>query len=283
VNDGVASVAPAATSAFDGAAASYDIGFTVTSLGRWLRETVWREIDASFSPGQLVLELGCGTGEDAVHLAARGVRVVATDASRAMLEQSAAKIRNRSLTDMVSFAPLDLNDTLSLESLADLIREHAQQGLVDGAFSNFGPINCVADRNALARALSRTIRPGGRIVLVGMSPICPWEIGYHLKHLRLKVAFRRLTAGRMAVVASGGTLPVWYPSVLRLRREFAPDFTTVSVRGLGVLLPASDMSALVGRFPRLFQAVRAVDRLVSRSRLSALVADHYILVMERRV
>ena len=38
-------------------------------------QAVWRRLDDGFGPGDRVLELGCGTGEDAVHLAQRGVRV----------------------------------------------------------------------------------------------------------------------------------------------------------------------------------------------------------------
>ena len=42
--------------------------------------------------GERVLELNCGTGEDAVHLARRGVRVLATDNSPRMLAAARSKI-----------------------------------------------------------------------------------------------------------------------------------------------------------------------------------------------
>ena len=53
--------------------------FTESRLGELLRQAVWRRLDDVFRPGDRVLELDCGTGEDAVHLARRGVRVLATD------------------------------------------------------------------------------------------------------------------------------------------------------------------------------------------------------------
>ena len=51
-----------------------------------MRGATQRRLEARFSAGHRVLELNCGTGEDAVFLARRGVRVLATDLSGAMVE-----------------------------------------------------------------------------------------------------------------------------------------------------------------------------------------------------
>ena len=67
----------ASASAFDELAEVYDADFTNTLLGTLLRDAVWRRIDRLFAAGDRVLDLGCGTGADAVHLAERGVRVMA--------------------------------------------------------------------------------------------------------------------------------------------------------------------------------------------------------------
>ena len=56
-----------------------------TAIGRAQRNLVWRDIDALFHAGERILDIGCGTGEDAAHFAARGVHVYATDASPAMV------------------------------------------------------------------------------------------------------------------------------------------------------------------------------------------------------
>jgi len=81
----------ATASAFDELAAGYDADFTAGAIGSLLRAAVWRRLGARFAAGDRVLELNCGTGEDAVHLASRGVRVLATDASAAMLEVARRK------------------------------------------------------------------------------------------------------------------------------------------------------------------------------------------------
>src|SRR5574341_1364692 len=60
---------------FDAAALTYDEIFTQRRLGSWLREMVRERLP--FQPGDHILELGCGTGEDALWLAQRGISVTA--------------------------------------------------------------------------------------------------------------------------------------------------------------------------------------------------------------
>ena len=76
---------------FDRIAADYDALWTTTPIGRAQRNLVWREMDALFHPGERILDIGCGTGEDAAHFAARGVQVYATDASPAMVQVARAR------------------------------------------------------------------------------------------------------------------------------------------------------------------------------------------------
>src|SRR5688500_7030413 len=58
--------------AFDALATDYDDRFTRGALGRLLRERVWARFDACFPPNGRILDVGSGTGEDAVYLAGRG-------------------------------------------------------------------------------------------------------------------------------------------------------------------------------------------------------------------
>ena len=58
----------APTSPFEAMAATYDRDFTERPIPARMRRAVWRRLDAAFPPGRRVLELGCGTGEDALFL-----------------------------------------------------------------------------------------------------------------------------------------------------------------------------------------------------------------------
>ena len=77
--------------AFDELAADYDATFSDSALGKTLRSLVWARLEQIFRPSQRVLELGCGTGVDALALARRGVEVVAIDASQGMIQVARQK------------------------------------------------------------------------------------------------------------------------------------------------------------------------------------------------
>ena len=59
--------------AFDRIATDYDQASTDVLISRWIRERVWSRLAQLFPRGSHVLELGCGTGEDAVWLAQQGI------------------------------------------------------------------------------------------------------------------------------------------------------------------------------------------------------------------
>lgn len=263
---------------FDAVAPGYDRAFTETPLGRWYRSLVWERLERAFRPGDHVLELGCGTGEDAIWLAGRGVRVTATDASSEMLTIARRKAVDRGVDGDVRFSRLDLN---AVDEEADQLPS-TMNDAYDGAYSCFGPLNCVEDRRALAGALARAIRPGGRLVLVVMGPLCPWEVLWHAAHLEPGAAIRRLRSGAPARVGDGGTLPVWYPSIGRLEAEFAPHFDVLDRIGLGLLTPPTAMDGLVQRAPRLFNRLAVLDRRAVRLKPWLWLNDHYLLHLERR-
>lgn len=268
---------------FDTAAPAYDATFTHTRLGRWLREAVRERLAAAFQPGDLVLELGCGTGEDAIWLAQRGVQAVATDAAPAMLEVARWKAEAAGVMGRVRFEALDLGSLPDQWEGSPVENPHSEirNSRFDGAFSNFGALNCLPDRRPVAEALARWVRPGGRVVLVVMGPFCPWEVAWHLGHGEACTAFRRLRPGVEAHVGHGATARVWYPSPRRLRAEFAPHFRHLETVGIGALLPPSYLNHLAERWPRFFEALALLDRRLGHVFPWTWLNDHYLTVFER--
>jgi len=257
---------------FDAAAGSYDRGFTATRLGRRYRELVWAELATSFQPGDRVLELGCGTGEDAVWLARRGIRVLATDSSEGMLDAARHKAAAAGVEHLVTTRRLDLG---ALETTCDL------DGPFDGVLSNFGALNCVPDRRPLARALAGLVAPGGRVLVVVMGPLCLWEVAWHLLHAKPAAAFRRLRQGAQVPIAPGQAVQVWYPTPWRVSREFAPGFRRLGLTAVGCFLPPPYLEHLEDTRPGLIRRLAALEaRWHGVSQLGWL-ADHFVLKLER--
>src|SRR3546814_6690463 len=78
--------------AFDSVAADYDGPRGNNVLIQRMRRTLWKVVRRELPPGPRLLDLGCGTGIDALHFANRGYPVVATDWSPGMVARTEARI-----------------------------------------------------------------------------------------------------------------------------------------------------------------------------------------------
>ncbi|HWM93312.1 MAG TPA: class I SAM-dependent methyltransferase [Thermoanaerobaculia bacterium] len=254
------------STAFDSLAPEYDDGFTRTVLGERLRGAVWRRLDSLFASGDRVLELACGTGEDAVHLGRRGVRVLATDAAPEMVHVAREKVARAGLTETVEVRQLAIEDLDSLDA-----------PVFDGALSDFGGLNCVADLAGAGRALAARLRPGAVAVVCVMGPLVPWEWVWFLGQGRPGKAFRRLTPG--GVEWRG--LQVRYPSIRALRRALSPAFRMRRVAALGALLPPPYTENWAARHPKLIERLDGWERRVETVPPLPWLADHYLMELER--
>jgi demethylmenaquinone methyltransferase / 2-methoxy-6-polyprenyl-1,4-benzoquinol methylase len=142
---------------FDGLVERYDLLNGALSLGldrRWRGAAVRA---AAIGPGDLVLDLGCGTGDLSLLAARRGASVAGLDISQAMLARArdkAARARPR---------PFAL----------ELVRGSAfalplPGGRFDAAISAFVLRN-LDDLGRAFAELARVLRPGGRVALLDIT------------------------------------------------------------------------------------------------------------------
>jgi len=249
-------------SAFDALAPTYDADFTQTPIARYLRERVHAHLMRHFQPEMHVLELGCGTGEDALFLANQGIRVTATDASEVMLAAAHEKTASRA---NVRLLPLDLSAPQSVEDGVQY----------DGVFSNFGALNCLSNWHALAQWLATVTRPGGIAAFGIMAPYCTWEFVWHVLHWQWNIALRRLRGSEF------DGIPIAYPTVKRLRRDFSPHFRLIAVKPLGFFLPPTALFGVIEKRPRLMQRLMAWEDRVQEASWLAQLADHYWIELRR--
>ena len=261
----------AAVAAFDQVAQRYDDQWTDTLAGTLQRRQVWRYVDPLFQTGDRVLDLGCGTGVDAVHLASRGIEVHAMDASGAMVAAARARIHDSGVGGRVT------TQVVAIENLGDI----GERDVFDGVLSNFGALNCVADLRLVAEELARLVRPGGNVALCVLGRFCLWETLWYLAAADLGKAFRRWGDGAEATLGSGSSFPVYYPSVREIRKALAPRFRLKSVRGIGVCVPPSYAEGMVRSFPRVTKALAGLDQHVGSWVGLRGLADHRLLVFER--
>jgi SAM-dependent methyltransferase len=111
-----------------------------------------------------VLDAGCGTGENALHLAGLGHSVLGVDFVAAAIERAVAKATERGLA--AEFLVADALDLAVLGRTFDTI-------LDVGLFHTFGD----AERPRYAASLGAVLRPGGRAFLLCWSDRNPFGRG----------------------------------------------------------------------------------------------------------
>ena len=252
---------------FDELAPGYDAAFSATALGTHLRAMVWQRLDVAFAGHSRVLEIGCGTGEDAIHLARRGLEVLATDESARMLRVAADKAEAAGCANRIRFR------RVPMERLGAQLRGET----FDGVFSNFGAINCAHGLDAVVADVAALLEPGAPLVWVVMGRHVPWEWAWFLARGDARKAFRRSRRG--------GTpwrgLNISYPTPGELERALRPHFAPETRRALGVVLPPTYASGWLERSPRALSALVRLERALQRWRPLAAFADHYIFEARR--
>jgi 2-polyprenyl-3-methyl-5-hydroxy-6-metoxy-1,4-benzoquinol methylase len=257
--------------AFDALAADYDRGESENPIRQLMRARSLSALQHSFAPGATLLDVGCGTGTEAIWLAQRGYRIVAVDPSQRMLEV---------LCRRAAEAKLDISTRqLRAGDLSTLVEELGE-GSFDGAYSSFGALNTEPSIEAPLAALSQLVRPGGRLVLSVMNRWCIAEMALLVAGGRAGQAFRRLRPPLTVRVGEACT-EVTYPSSPQLKRALEPEFKTLNVEALTLLLLPYAWPALAGH-DRTFRALARLDRALAARRPFAWLGDHLLVVAERR-
>ncbi|MEX2283324.1 MAG: methyltransferase domain-containing protein [Gemmatimonadota bacterium] len=259
--------------AFDAMAPAFDQRFSGWRSVAAQRRAVRRELLDAFPPGSRLLELGGGTGVDAIFMADQGREVLLTDGAPAMVARANQNIRAVGLSHRVS------TQLLAIEQLPDFASQRAARPLFQGAYSNFAAFNCVSDYEAAGLALARLLEPGSPLVLVVFGTLCPMEMLVQLMRVDLRAAFRRLRSGPVAARLGGQHFTVHYPSSREFQSAFAPYFQLERIRGIGVCVPPSAAEPAISSWPRLLSALERLDRFASRP--FARLGDHVLLRFTR--
>ena len=258
--------------AFDSVAADYDGPRGNNAQIQDMRQEMWRWLDATFAPGSRLIDLGCGTGLDAVRMAQRGHQVTATDWSPRMVERTGERAAREGVTDGVRALAVGAQELARLQGT----------GGFDGAYSNLGPLNCVPELHDVSRECARLLKPGGALVFTVIGRLCPWEIAHYARRRqwqRMRVRFAR---GTVPVSMNKHTIWTRYYGPREFYATFRREFSLQHFRGLGVFAPPPYLTAVRERHPRTYQRLLRLDRKTAGWPLLRGLGDHFLMVMRRR-
>jgi len=258
--------------AFDSVAADYDGPRGNNELIQRMRLTLWDTVRDAVAPGSRLLDLGCGTGLDAVHFAGEGHEVMATDWSPQMVERTRARAIADDLQGRVEAEHLGVQQLGQLEGDATY----------DGIYSNFGPLNCAPDLIALSNQCARLLRPGGALVFSVIGRICPWEVAHYTLRGRFRRAVVRAARGDTPVGMNRHVIWTRYYLPREFYRSFAGQFELSNYRALSLFVPPPYLVEFQRRHPAWCERLGRMDDRVGGWPLLRNMGDHFLIVMRKR-
>jgi SAM-dependent methyltransferase len=258
--------------AFDSVAADYDGPRGNNDLIQDMRGEMWHWLDATFAPASRLVDLGCGTGLDAIRMARLGHHITATDWSPQMVRRTSDRAERERLGDRVRAIAVGAHELHRMDG----------EGVYDGAYSNLGPLNCVPDLADVSRECARLLRPGGALVFTVIGRLCPWEIAHYLRRGRWARAKIRFARNAVPVGMNNHTIWTRYYAPREFYRAFKPHFTLEHFRGLCVFAPPPYLTWVREKHPRLHEWLWRLDRRVAAWPLARGMGDHFLIAMKKR-
>jgi SAM-dependent methyltransferase len=269
----------ALASAFDQVAPHYDAQYGPQSnlVMSWMRGESIALLMETFPPKSRLMEIGCGTGEEALHLARAGHKVLATDISPMMVVKTAEKVRTAGLHGRITCLAIPGGHLDALKP----------SPAFDGAYASFGSLNCEPDLDRLVGGLANLLRPGAAFVCSVMARWCPVEMAWHLSHGRPKQAVHRLhrewqPASLQRPDGSAVRLQVRYFSLGEMKNTFSPAFVTERVRSLPLLLPPPHLDSAYRKYRSVFDILEQWELRLRDRWPWHRFGDHFMMVFRRR-
>lgn len=243
-------------------------------IGERVRSASREEALRVFGPGDRILELGCGTGRDAVLMAKHGVRVLATDLSPSMVAATQARAAREGVGGLVDAVVCPAARAARLERR------------FDGVYSNGAVLNLEPDLAGLFEGLGQSVRPGGRAVLTAANRVSLFELAVYPLFLRPRKAFRKLSHSVPIPVSRKGdgsryVVPTAFYTPRELLRYAENRFKVEYQRAFQLLSPPWNMVDLYRTYLGAVEVLESLEDRISTWRLFRDLGAIYLFTLRR--
>jgi len=254
---------------FDKAAMTYDETFTNIPIGKMQRDLVYRELSKYLTSVKKILEINCGTGEDAIWLAKRNFNVTATDISPKMIEVAKSKAN----FDNLNFTTADIN----------LITKSFENEKFDLLFSNFGGLNCLSksELENFFGNIHSILYEKGKLALVIMPKNTLWEQCYFLAKGRFSSVFRRQIESVKANV-DGENVTTYYYNPKDIVNLSEANFEMIAAKPIGFFVPPSYLDGFFKNKKGVLGFLNTLEQRIKSWSFLSKYADHYIIILQKR-
>jgi ubiquinone/menaquinone biosynthesis C-methylase UbiE len=256
---------------FDKAASNYDKTFTNSVIGKLQRNLVYEKLSFILKENnpKTILEINCGTGEDAIWLGKQNFEVTATDTSEKMI----AVAKSKSNLGNINFKQVDINN----------IDSNFKNEKFDLIFSNFGGLNCLTslELDDFFKETVPILTQKGKLALVIMPKNTLWEHLYFLLKFNRTNAFRRKKEFAIADV-EGEKITTYYYNPKDIVNLANTNFEIQQFKPIGFFIPPSYLEPFFNTKPRLISLLNSLEQKIKNVSWLSKYADHYIVVLEKK-
>lgn len=256
---------------FDNAALKYDATFTNSVIGRMQRDLIYDHVSFLLKENlsQKILEINCGTGEDAIWLAKQDFDITATDISGKMIEVALSK----SNLNNVRFFQADINK----------ISTDFEPNSFDLIFSNFGGLNCLSpgELASFLKNATSILTQSGKLALVIMPKNALWEQLYLLLKMDFRNIFRRKREYAIAHV-DGQKVKTFYYNPKDIVNLANTRYFVHTLKPIGFFIPPSYLESYFKNKFKVISFLRTLDQIIKNITWLARYSDHYLIVLQKK-
>jgi len=264
---------------FDGAAQLYDATYGPpdasghgSALMGWLRQCHHDIVSERVPPGSALLDIGCGTGQEALMFAQAGYSVLGIDVSPGMVRQAQTKAAVYGIRRGISFRTLAAGQLDQLD----------ERGPFQGAYASQGTLNTEPDLAGTARHLHALLEPGAPFFATVMSRRCAFEMVWNWLHLQPRRSLARPAGWHETRAGSGGvTALARFYSPREFAKIFEPYFAVESVQAFPLWLPPVHMHDILNQQPVRLERWEAWDRRMRAWPGLRAWGDHFLMILRR--
>src|SRR5436309_250339 len=265
---------------FDDLAPTYDKDIAANEVTIRMRKIFRKALLEAFHSGRRVIEIGCGTGIDALWLVEQGLEVVATDISQGMVDRVGEKARAMSLRSSLICRKLAAKDI-------GLLGQEFGLESFDGAYSHAGALNMEPELARVPAQLGPLLRESSPFVCSVINRTSLFEIVFYLTVLRPRKAFRRLGNAVPIPISRSGPLQRYVvPSRFYTPREtrsiFEERFVLKKLQAMELLLPPANLTGEYSFLKPIFAPLEALERKLSTTYPWNGWGHHTIFTFRRR-
>ncbi|MDA4114997.1 MAG: nitroreductase/quinone reductase family protein [Thaumarchaeota archaeon] len=263
----------AVAEAFDSASEEYDFTIGGNFINVWIRERSIEELLRLTRRDDVLLEIGCGTGTEAIRISRHVKEIVATDISPSMIALLRRKVEARRLAGKVRPLQVRAVDVRRVSG-------YLPGGRARVVYSFNGALNCELELRRFPRELWEITEPEGYFVCSVRNKFCLEESLIQGALLRFRSMTPRKRQPKMVSVG-GMDIPAYYYHPWEFAAMFKPYFEVEREVALPAILPPPYLNDLYVKLRSRLKFLEHADTTVAATFPFNKFGDQTLFVFKR--